>query len=147
MPYRTEILRFDSWLVTCDDFESPKKSVCQARLQVVQTNTKQVLLEWTVWVSDNRQIQTRLQTPTGVNIPAGVDLQPDKGPTRKLSFESCETGFCRAGMVLDSDAVRDISSSETAQVTIEASTGDKARFNFAVKGFSEAFAALHNSPN
>lgn len=143
-PYRTEILRFDNWLVTCNEFDAPKKRTCEARLQVVQTNTNQVLLEWTVWLNDDKQVQTRLQTPTGVNIPVGVDLQLEKGPARKLAFESCETGFCRAGMIMDANMVRDLFASATAQVTIQASTGDKARFNFPLQGFDKAYAALRN---
>jgi invasion protein IalB len=143
-PYRTEILRFDNWLVTCNEFESPKKRDCEARLQFVQANTNQLLLEWTVWLNDNNQLQTRLQTPTGVSIPVGVDLQPEKGPSRKLVFESCETSFCRAGMIMDGNLLRDLTASATAEVTIQASDGNRARFNLQIKGFAKAYAALRN---
>lgn len=145
VPYRTEILRFDNWLVTCNEFDSPKKRVCEARLQFVQANnTNQVLLEWLVWLNDNKQLQTRLQVPTGVNIPVGVDLQPEKGLSRKFAFESCETGFCRAGMIMDGNLVRDLSASATADVTVQASSGNRVRFNLPIKGFDKAYAALRS---
>lgn len=141
-PHRTEILRFDNWVVTCNEFEPPKKRVCDARLQFVNANTNQLLLEWTFWLNDNKQVQARLQTPTGVNIPAGVDVQPEKGPARKLAFESCEAGFCFASMVMDANLVRDLSASTIAELTIQASNGNSARFNLQIKGIGKALAAL-----
>src|SRR5256885_8327408 len=78
-PQRTEIVKFDNWTVTCLEYpEGTPKKTCAAQLQVQQSGSNQVLLAWTVSLNDSKQFVTLLQTPTGVSIPSGVELQPEK---------------------------------------------------------------------
>src|SRR5262245_60417880 len=56
IPTRTEILTFDGWVVTCNEFESPKSRVCSALLQIQQQNNGQVVFSWTVALDGNKQV-------------------------------------------------------------------------------------------
>jgi invasion protein IalB len=146
LPQRTEIVRFDNWLVTCNDFvEGPRKRVCAAQLQLQQSGTNQVVLAWTVSINDNKQFVTALQTPTGVAIPPGVDLQPEKGAKRKMPYESCDTGRCTAGTIMDANFVRDITASATMKVFIQSSNGQTIQFDIPIKGFDKASAQLRTA--
>jgi invasion protein IalB len=142
LPTRPEILRFENWIVTCNEFDAPKKRVCEARLSLSQSNNNQVLLVWTIWINDAKQLQARVQMPTGVSIPPGVELQPEKGAVRKLAFESCDTGFCLAGTVMDAALVRDLTASSTADIFVQAANGNRIRFPLPIKGFDKAYAAV-----
>ena len=142
IPTRTEILTFDGWVVTCNEFESPKSRVCSALLQILQQNNGQVVFSWTVAVDSNKQVVAVMQTPTGVAIAPGVELRVGKSPVRKIPFTSCETGRCVASMTMDANLLRELSASPTAEAVIQGSQGNSVQFNIQMKGFDRAYAVL-----
>jgi invasion protein IalB len=141
-PIRTEILKFDSWTATCNEFEAPKKRTCAAQLQVLQSGSNQVVLTWVVFINDNKQLVTVLQTPTGVTIAPGVKLRLEKAAERTLPFETCDNGQCTASQVLDNNLLRDMGAASSAQVTVQSINGNQVNFNFAVKGIDKALTHL-----
>lgn len=152
-PVRTEILRFDSWAATCHEFADPaRKRTCNAQMQIQvqqqqqqqQTNLGQVALTWTLFINDNKQLVTVLQTPTGVMIAPGIEITLDKAPKRTIPFESCDTGFCTASQVIDNNLMRDLSAATTVQVTVKAMNGNAVNFNFPVKGTDKALSHLRS---
>ena len=145
-PQRTEIVKFDNWTVTCLEYpEGTPKKTCAAQLQVQQSGSNQVLLAWTVSLNDSKQFVTLLQTPTGVSIPSGVELQPEKAGKRKLSYESCEPARCTSTLPIDAALLRELSTAPTAQVVIFAVNGQSVQFNIPIKGFDKASAHLRSA--
>ena len=145
-PQRTEIVKFDNWTVTCLEYpEGTPKKTCAAQLQVQQSGFNQVLLAWTVSLNDSKQFVTLLQTPTGVSIPSGVELQPEKAGKRKLSYESCEPARCTSTLPIDAALLRELSTAPTAQVVIFAVNGQSVQFNIPIKGFDKASAHLRSA--
>ena len=145
-PQRTEIVKFDNWTVTCLEFaEGTPKKTCAAQLQVQQSGTNQLLLAWTVSLNESKQFVTVLQTPTGVSIPSGIELQPEKAGKRKLSYESCEPGRCTSTFTIDAALLRELTAAPTAQVVIYAVNGQSVQFNIPLKGFDKASAHLRSA--
>jgi invasion protein IalB len=145
-PQRTEIVKFDNWTVTCLEYpEGTPKKTCAAQLQVQQSGSNQVLLAWTVSLNDSKQFVTMLQTPTGVSIPSGVELQPEKAGKRKLPYESCEPARCTSTFTIDAALLRELSTAPTAQVVIFAANGQSVQFNIPIKGFDKASAHLRSA--
>jgi invasion protein IalB len=145
VPQRTEILRFDNWTVTCLYFvEGPKKHSCSARLQVQvqQSGTTQTLMAWTVYPNESNQFVTDLQTPTGVSIAPGVQVEFDKKAKRTLAFDSCDTGHCTAVSTMDNAFIHDVSTAQAAEIAIHAQNGQTIQFNIPLKGFDKAYAQL-----
>jgi invasion protein IalB len=147
-PVRTEILRFDSWTVTCHEFaEGARKRTCNAQMQIQaqqQAGPTHLALTWTLVINDNKQLVMVLQTPTGVLIAPGVELTLDKAPKRTIPFESCDTGSCVASQVIDSNVMRDLSAAANVQVTVKAMNGNGVNFNFPVKGSDKALNHLRS---
>lgn len=144
-PTRTEVINFDNWVVTCQEFnKGPRKHICSMRLQVrrVQNGRTQVLMTWTIGLDDKNRALIVLNTPTGVAIEPGVELKPQKGAAHKLSYASCNRGECTATLPLDADLVRDLIASTEAQVIIRASNGRGITFTIPIKGFDPAYRAL-----
>jgi invasion protein IalB len=142
-PFRTEVVRFDNWSVTCLEYaEGVPKKTCAAQVQVQQSGTTQIILVWTVSLNESKQFVSVLQTPTGISIGAGVELQPEKAGKRKLSYESCETSRCTATLTMDAALLREVTAAGTAQVVIYALTGQSVTFSFPIKGFDKASAHL-----
>jgi invasion protein IalB len=148
-PQRTEILRFENWTVTCLYYaEGPKKHACSARLQVQvqQSGSTQTLLAWTIHPNESNQFVTDLQTPTGVSIAPGVQIEFDKKAKRTLPFDSCETGHCTALSTMDSTFIHELSTAQAAEIVIHAQNGQNIQFNIPIKGFDKAYAQLKANP-
>jgi invasion protein IalB len=143
IPTRTEILNFENWVVTCNEFaEGPRTRVCSALTQILQQNTKQVVFTWTIAVDKSKQLVTIMQTLTGVAIPPGVELRIGKSPPRKIPYASCDTGRCVATMTMDANLLREMTTSPTAEAIIQGSQGNTVQFNIQMKGFDRAYAIL-----
>jgi invasion protein IalB len=143
IPTRTEILNFENWVVTCNEFaEGPRTRVCSALLQILQQTTKQIVFTWTIAVDDSKQLVTIMQTLPGVAIPPGVELRVGKSPPRKVPYASCETGRCVATMTMDASLLRELAASPTAEAVIQGSQGNTVQFNIQMKGFDRAYAIL-----
>jgi invasion protein IalB len=143
VPTRTEILNFENWAVTCNEFaDSPKAKRCSALLQVLQQNTNQIVFTWTVALDDRKQLVAIMQTPTGVVIAPGVELRVGKSPSQKIPFASCDPGRCIATTTVDANLLREMTTSPTAEAVIQGSQGNTVQFNIQLKGFDRAYAVL-----
>jgi invasion protein IalB len=143
IPIRTEISRFDSWVVTCSEFdEGPKTRACSAQLQILQEKTNQPVFIWTVGLDEKKQLVSVLQTPTGVAIAPGVELRVGKITARKIPFATCETTRCVATTIVDAALLREMTTSATAQAVVQGVQGNTVDFNIQMKGFDKAYAAL-----
>jgi invasion protein IalB len=146
IPTRTEILNFENWVVTCNEFaEGPRTRVCQALLRILQQNTNQVVFSWTLAMDNNKQLITVMETPTGVAIPPGVELRIGKSPARKIPFASCDSGRCVATATMDANLLREMTTSPTAEAVIQGSQGNTVQFNIQMKGFDKAYTVLSRS--
>jgi invasion protein IalB len=143
IPTRTEILNFDNWVVTCNEFaEGAKTRTCSALLRIIQQNTNQTLFAWSITIDASRQPAAVLQTPTGVNIAPGVELRIGKAAPQKIAFTACDTGGCVANTHLDANIVREMGTAATAEAVIQGSQGNNVQFTVPLKGFDRAYAAL-----
>jgi invasion protein IalB len=146
IPTRTEILNFENWVVTCNEFaEGPRTRACSALLRILQQNTNQVVFSWTLAMDNNKQLITVMETPTGVAIAPGVELRIGKSPARKIPFASCDSGRCVATATMDANLLREMTTSPTAEAIIQGSQGNTVQFNIQMKGFDKAYTVLSRS--
>ncbi len=146
VPTRTEILNFENWIVTCNEFaEGAHTRKCSAALQIVQPNSNQVVFNWTIGMDNSKQMITIMQTPTGVLIAPGVELRIGKTPVRKVPFTSCDTGRCVATMTMDTALLREMTSAPSAEAVIQGSQGNTVTFTIQMRGFDKAYTVLSRS--
>jgi invasion protein IalB len=142
VPTRVEILNFDNWAVTCNEFaDGPRSKRCSALLQIMQQNTNQTVFTWTVGLDERKQLMAVMQTPTGVVLAPGIEFKIGK-LTQKVPFTSCEPGRCIATIAVDANLLREMTASPTAEATIQGSQGNTVQFSIQMKGFDRAYAAL-----
>jgi invasion protein IalB len=144
IPWRTEILAFDNWTVTCREFspDVASRKICSATLQIVQSGTNQAFFNWTLRADEGRLVNV-FQTPTGVLIAPGLELRFGAS-SRRIPFVSCDSGHCLASAPMDDGFLGDTSSAETVEAVIAGSGGKGVQFRFPVKGFDKALAALRS---
>jgi invasion protein IalB len=148
VPQRTEILNFDNWVVTCQEFaDAPRKRACNAQLRAEQSGSTQIILVWTMYVNDSKQLVGVLQMPTGVMIGPGVEVTLGETPARRFVYESCDSSRCAATLVLDSTFIRDAAVASTAAANIHAINGSAVRMSFPIKGFDRAHERLKANAN
>ena len=150
VPQRTEILRFDNWIVTCNEFAEPSpRRECAANMQVVAQASNQVVLQWTLGFDNNHQPAIVLQTPTGVAIGPGVelrfgtesDIKSGKVAARRATYTICEANRCLATLPVDATLLRDMTAAQVAEVGVHSSQSTVVQFNMPMKGFDKAYTA------
>lgn len=141
-PVRTETRNFDSWSVSCAEFENPATTRCAATLQVVPQDSKQVVFAWTIAVGDDKKLVSSLITPTGVQLMPGIELKLGKANARKVAYTSCTPRQCAGAIQVDELLVKDATQAGAAEAAIQMVDGRTIRFNFPVKGLDAAVAQL-----
>jgi invasion protein IalB len=141
-PVRTETQTFDQWTVTCREATGQPK-VCSAALRVVQPNQQLVIL-WEIGKGKDGVIRSAMQTPTGVLVQKGVDLQVGTETVGKLDYASCVPQNCEASGALDDALAQKLASAGEVTVTVHAKDGRDIHFKFPVKGIDKAVAAVRS---
>jgi invasion protein IalB len=139
---RTESLSFDQWRVTCREVSGQPKA-CSALLRVVQPN-QQVVLLWEIGKGKDGAVHSVMQTPTGVLVQRGVDLQVGEETVGKLDYVSCVPQNCEASGKLDDGLADKLAKAGEVTVTVHAKDGRDIHFKFPVKGIDKAVAAVRS---
>jgi invasion protein IalB len=157
LPEHTEAWQFDNWLVTCQEFaDAPKKRVCNAVLRAQTSGNSPVVFTWTMYINDKKQFVGVLQTPPGVLLSPGIEMElgstkdakkQTRGPKYKFVYESCGPSWCAATLNFDDALIREAMSAGAANVLIQSSDGSTVRFDFPIKGFDKAYAQLKANSN
>lgn len=143
-PWRTEIVAYDSWTTTCQEFREPKpQKLCNARMQIVREGTQQQVLTLVVAADDKGQMRAVFATPTGVAIAPGVDVVVGGAPARKAAFESCDQARCLASLAADDKFIKDLGAATEVEASVITSVGQPVKLTFASKGFDKAWAHLN----
>lgn len=151
-PPRVETTRYDSWVVTCREPGTQKKS-CYARLRVVGQG-KRLLLGWQIRQDQGRWIAA-FRVPTGlarkadkkvvgggIAVKNGLDIKLGNGQPRRVSYAACTPRMCIAEASLDSALLKELVSSTNANVTVHVIGKATIPLQFSIKGIDKAISAL-----
>jgi len=142
-PVRTETIVYNSWAVTCTDtLEKGAKKTCSATLQVIEEKQRQVVMVWIIGRDNQGVLRTVIQSPTGVQIPKGVELKLGAAAARTMPYIACNPQQCEASIAMDDAMIRDARASSEALATIVAADGRSIWFKMDTKGIDKAFAAF-----
>ncbi|MFD2248755.1 invasion protein IalB [Pseudochelatococcus lubricantis] len=136
-PQRIETTVYDSWTVTCQDV-ADKKNACTAVLRVADNQSGNIVLVWAIGKDTSDKLTAVIQTPTGVQIGAGVALKVGKAAERKLAYAACSPRQCDATTSADAGFLKDVTASDEATATITLIDGRTAEFKFSLKGAAAA---------
>jgi invasion protein IalB len=114
----------------------------EAWLEVINQQSKQVMIAWIVGPDNKGALQTLFQTPTGVRVAAGVDVKLGNAAARHVNYITCLPRQCTAGMPMDDAFVKDTIAAQKADVTLYAPDGKGINFGIPVIGFDKAVAAI-----
>src|SRR5215471_153084 len=135
----TKVGTYGSWEVRC---QNNAAKTCAAWLDIVNQQSKQVMMSWIVGPDGKGALETVFQTPTGVRVSAGLDVKLGNSSARHINYISCLPRQCTAGAPLDETFIKDAIAAQKAEVTLYAPDGKGINFGIPVAGLDKAVAAL-----
>lgn len=144
VPIRTETTVYDRWMVTCQERLSsdPKKS-CTAALRVLDQN-KQLVILWQLDRTADGKLAFIMQTPTGVMVQRGIDLNIGDKKIGQFAYNACVPQNCEADGSIEDPLIKTLTAASDMMVTIHAKDGRDVHFKFPLAGIDKAVAAVRS---
>lgn len=140
-PNWTTVGTYGSWQVRCQT-PSQNPKVCTAVLEVINQQSKGVLMAWIIGLDAKGALQTVFQTPTGVMVASGIDVKFGTQTPRHINYLSCLPQQCTATSPMDEAFVKEATGTQKADVVLYASNGKSLDFGIPMTGLDKALAAL-----
>jgi invasion protein IalB len=156
-PQRVETIKYDSWVVVCQDaIGGTAKKKCLASLRVASQsqNKRELLLNWQIGLNKDGHFVTAFQVPPGLAIKKdnqtigggiliqnGLELKFGKGAARRISYVSCSPQECFAEALIDDAFVKEALANSMATVTVHTAGGGTIPFEFSIKGIDKAISS------
>ncbi len=133
----------DNWSLSCRDIaDETNRKQCSAVNRIVDQKTGQTLFVWLIGINAEQKLVSSFQTPTGVLIAPGVDLELSNQKTRKISFEACDNRRCDASSLMDETFIDDLKMTSEASAKIISVTGHHIVFKINMAGVQQVLTAI-----
>jgi len=152
-PQRVETIKYDSWVVVCADGGTSKKS-CTAKLQAVNQEQGQILLDWEIGMNKEGHYVTAFHVPpvfsykkdnqviTGpLMIQNGVELKFGNSPARRINYVWCGPKQCFAEALIDEAFIKEALANSKATVTVHTAGGGPIPIELPIKGIDKAISS------
>ena len=144
-PMRTVTTSHDLWLLTCDEpMKGGGKRTCWARLRIVEGASGRVVLLWDIRPAADGKLRSLIQTPTGVQVPAGVELMLGDSVAQRFDYESCTPQNCEALGAVDDALIQHIQAAAEAVFVVRARDGRPVRFSTPLTGIETIIASVRS---
>ena len=129
------VATYGNWQMRCHAgaAASDKKS-CVGLLEVIDTKKHQLILGWLMGLNGTGGITSTFQTPTGVLVARGVDLQLGNSAVRHLDYGACGASGCEASLPMDGRFIGDAEAADQAKITLYAANGKAVNLGIPIKG-------------
>lgn len=154
-PQRVETIKYDSWVVTCQDsVGGTAKKTCSASLQAMSQDRRELLLNWEIGMNKDGHFVTAFHIPPVLGIKKndqvvggpllvqnGVELKFGNGPARRISYIWCGPKQCFAEALIDDAFVKEALANTQATVTVYTVGGDAIPIQLPIKGIDKAISS------
>lgn len=138
-PTKAETI-ISGWVTRCAASERNTKSDCSVERSIALQQTGQLLAKMTIRVPGKTlQPALVLQTPHGIFLPAGVEVQTDEGEVKKLVLNTCDANGCYAATELTPGALDDMIKGANLKISFQNLAKDTIAVSVPLKGFTSAY--------
>jgi invasion protein IalB len=138
--------KFDDWDLFCPERKTAETQVCEARTVVVGKQGQRlgalVVAAITETKTKDSQILASALVPLGVDLTMPPALKIDDGKPIGLKYLRCLQRGCEAMAQLSPEQQAAMQSGSTAKLAVGIGGGKDAVFEFSLKGFTAALAAM-----
>jgi len=130
-----------NWLLRCrTDVPTQGPDSCVGLLELVNADSNNLVLAWLVAPGADGSLVGTFQTPLGIQVGSGIDLQFGDAPVRKIGFASCGTQYCLASTLMDEAFIAEASAAERMQAVIVTQEGQAVTLGIPLAGFTDIIA-------
>jgi invasion protein IalB len=129
-----------NWQVNCEGEGDARRCTVLQNLVADQGQGQQRLLTVMVQPGADNQPALLLALPHGLFLPAGVQLQVDKGEAEKLVIQTADQNGSYAGTALETAMLDRLKAGSTLEVTFQSAQQQAVTVPVTLAGFSAAFA-------
>ena len=130
---------FDTWKVTCAETEKTKGKRCVIRYALANSK-KRIVFSWSMVRNEKGKHIVAIRTPTGVRLPAGVQIGfPGTKPVT-LAYKTCGPRLCLAEFEFTNLWLKSFTSRPMIVVGYEAISGVPLKHEVPLGPFKEGYA-------
>jgi invasion protein IalB len=129
-----------NWQVNCEGEGEARRCTVLQNLVADQGQGQQRLLTVMVQPGADNQPTLLLALPHGLFLPAGVQLQVDKGDAEKLVIQTADQNGSYAGTTLEMALLDRLKAGGTLDITFQSAQQQAVTVPVTLAGFSAAFA-------
>lgn len=131
------------WGARCSSDARTSTPDCVVEQRVVMSNTGQLLTAVTIRIPpDTKEPVMLIQTPFGLNLPAGVKLAIDDAPIATLPLQTCDAGGCYAAQVVSADFLAALERGNNLTVTFQDTAKRDIPVPVSLNGFTAAYQKI-----
>ncbi|MGH6726735.1 MAG: invasion associated locus B family protein [Pseudolabrys sp.] len=153
-PQRVETIKYDSWVVVCAEAGGSSKKTCSAKLQAVNQEQGQVLVDWEIGMNREGHYVTAFRVPPVFGfkkdnkviagpllIQNGVELKFGNGPARRINYVWCGPKQCFAEALIDEAFIKEALANTKATITVHTAGGGAIPIEIPIKGIDKAISS------
>jgi len=135
---------FGNWTLLCgkEANDAAAKERCSLVMPLVEKESQKLVFRVIVTPGPENRLVLRVDTPTGIALPRGLEFSPDTKKIYRMAFQTCLPMGCKALLLVPDDLKKDILASKQGAITVYALNGKAVRTVTTFTGFAEGLAAL-----
>lgn len=131
------------WGARCASAARTTAPDCVIEQRVVLSNSGQLLAAVTIRLPPDSQTPVMMiQTPFGLNLPAGLKLAVDEKPFETLPLQTCDGGGCYAGNVVSPELLNALKQGTTLSITFQDPNQRDIAVPVSLNGFTAAYEKI-----
>ncbi len=131
---------FGNWTLLCGKEDQSER--CSLVMPLVEKELQKLVFRVIVTPGPENRLVLRVDTPTGIALPRGLEFSPDTKKIYRMAFQTCLPMGCKALLLVPDDLKKDILASKQGAITVYALNGKAVRTVTTFTGFAEGLAAL-----
>lgn len=131
------------WGARCASTARTTAPDCVIEQRVVLSNSGQLLAAVTIRLPpDSSTPVMMIQTPFGLNLPAGLKLAIDEKPFETLPLQTCDGGGCYAGNVVSPELLGALKQGTTLSIAFQDAAQRDIAVPVSLNGFTAAYEKI-----
>jgi|SRR5579864_373600 len=132
-----------NWITRCGSQTRTGSLECSMEQSAFKTDTRQLVAMFSIRIpSDTRAPVLMVQTPLGVFLPGGLQMQVDDGKAVDLPLQMCDGSGCYAGTPLTDQFSEQLQRGTLLHLSFQNMAHAKLDVTMPLAGFGSAYGAI-----
>jgi invasion protein IalB len=139
---RTHVTRHTAWATVCVEQEEPGPAACRLETRLQDARTRQTLFRWQIGYAEDGRVLSVAQTPNGVLLSAGLELELTDIRATRLPFSTCSDSACESAFFMEDRLIDTLSARAAVSARFVTADGRPIELAVSMDGFASALGQL-----